>query len=47
VVDRKQLAAALSGKPGKTQTTFGEILDFVGTEAWLLRWRNQGWRAAA
>ena len=47
VVDRKQLAAALSGKPGKTQTTFGEILDFVGTEAWLLHWRNQGLRAAA
>jgi asparagine synthase (glutamine-hydrolysing) len=47
VIDRKKLAAALSGKPGKTQTSFGEILDFVGTEAWLLRWRNQGWRAAA
>jgi asparagine synthase (glutamine-hydrolysing) len=47
VVDRKNLAAALSGKPGKTQSNFGEILDLVGTEAWLLRWRNPGWRAAA
>ena len=47
VVDRNKLAAALSGQPGKTQANFGEILDFVGTEAWLLRWRNQGWRAAA
>ena len=47
VVDRKQLAAALSGKPGRTQSTAGEILDLVGTEAWLLRWRNQGLRVAA
>lgn len=47
VVDRNKLAAALSGKPGKAQANFGEILDFVGAEAWLLRWRNPGWRAAA
>ena len=27
--------------------TVGEITDLVCTEAWLRRWRNQGWRAAA
>jgi asparagine synthase (glutamine-hydrolysing) len=47
LVDRKKLAAALSGKPGKTQSNFGEILDLAGTEAWLLHWRNRGLRAAA
>jgi asparagine synthase (glutamine-hydrolysing) len=47
VVDRKRLVTALSGKVSQTQSPAAEILDFVGTEAWLRRWRNQGWRAAA
>ena len=47
VIDRKMLVTALSGKVSQTQSTAGEIIDFVCTEAWLRRWRNQGWRAAA
>ena len=47
VVDRKRLVTALSGKVSQTPSTAGEILDFVGMEAWLRRWRNQGWRADA
>jgi hypothetical protein len=47
VIDRKRLLTALSGKVSQTHSTAAEILDFVGTEAWLRRWRNQGWRAAA
>ena len=47
VIDRKELAKALSGKVNRTQSNATEILDLVGTEAWLRRWRNQGWRAAA
>jgi asparagine synthase (glutamine-hydrolysing) len=47
VVDRKKLVNALSGKVSQTQSTVGEILDFLGTEAWLQCWRSQGWRAAA
>jgi asparagine synthase (glutamine-hydrolysing) len=47
VVDRNRLATALSGKISQTQSPPGEIIDFVCTEAWLRRWRNQGWRAAA
>jgi asparagine synthase (glutamine-hydrolysing) len=47
VIDRKMLVTALSGKVSQTQSTSGEIIDFVCTEAWLRRWRNQGWRAAA
>jgi asparagine synthase (glutamine-hydrolysing) len=47
VVDRKKLATALSGKPSRVRASVGELLDFVGTEAWLRRWRSQDWRAAA
>jgi asparagine synthase (glutamine-hydrolysing) len=47
IIDRKMLVTALSGKVSQTQSTAGEIIDFVCTEAWLRRWRNQGWRAAA
>ncbi|MGH8210343.1 MAG: asparagine synthase-related protein [Steroidobacteraceae bacterium] len=47
VVDRKKLATVLSGKPTKIQPGLGELFDFLGTEAWLRRWRNQGWHAAA
>jgi asparagine synthase (glutamine-hydrolysing) len=47
IVDRKMLVTALSGKVSQTQSTGGEIIDLVCTEAWLRRWRNQGWRAAA
>jgi asparagine synthase (glutamine-hydrolysing) len=47
VIDRKRLVTALSGKVSQSHSTAAEILDFVGTEAWLRRWRNQGWRAAA
>jgi asparagine synthase (glutamine-hydrolysing) len=47
VIDRKKLATALSGKVSQTQSTSGEIVDLVCAEAWLRRWRNQGWRAAA
>jgi asparagine synthase (glutamine-hydrolysing) len=47
VIDRKRLVTALSGKVSQSHSTAAEILDLVGTEAWLRRWRNQGWRAAA
>lgn len=47
VVDRKSLVTALSGKVSQTQSTAGEIVDLLCAEAWLRRWRNQGWRAAA
>jgi asparagine synthase (glutamine-hydrolysing) len=47
VIDRKMLVTALSGKVSQTKSTVGEITDLVCTEAWLRRWRNQGWRAAA
>jgi asparagine synthase (glutamine-hydrolysing) len=47
VLDRKRLVTALSGKVSQSCARAAEILDFVGTEAWLRRWRNQGWRAAA
>src|SRR6202043_586856 len=35
VVDRKRLATALSGKASRVRASVGELLDFVGTEAWL------------
>ena len=47
VVDRNRLVTALSGKVSQTQSTAGEILDFVSAEAWCRGWSNQGWRAAA
>ena len=47
VVDRKGLATALSGKVTRSASSSSEILDLLGTEAWLRRWPNQGWRAAA
>ncbi|HVW70033.1 MAG TPA: asparagine synthase C-terminal domain-containing protein [Steroidobacteraceae bacterium] len=47
VVDRPKLATALSGKASPLRPSIGELLDFLGIEAWLRRWRNQGWRAAA
>ena len=48
VLDRKQLFAVLSGKAARrTESNTTEILDLVGIEAWLRRWPNQGWRAAA
>jgi hypothetical protein len=47
LVDRKKLALALSGKASKLRPGLAELLDFMGTEAWLRHWRNQGWRAAA
>jgi asparagine synthase (glutamine-hydrolysing) len=47
VIDRKELGKVLSGKVNRTRSNATEILDLVGTEAWLRRWRNQGWRAAA
>lgn len=47
IVDRHKLATALSGKASRLQASAGELLDFLGIEAWLRRWHNQGWRAAA
>lgn len=47
VVDRKKLATALSGKASRLRASVGELLDFVGTEAWLRRWGSQERRAAA
>jgi asparagine synthase (glutamine-hydrolysing) len=47
VVDPKELSKVLSGKVIRTQSNATEILDLLGTEAWLRRWSNQGWRAAA
>lgn len=47
LVDRKKLTLALSGKASKLRPGLVELLDFMGTEAWLRHWRNQGWRAAA
>jgi asparagine synthase (glutamine-hydrolysing) len=47
IVDRKKLTTALSGKPSKVQQSTVELLHFIAAEAWLRRWRNQGWRAAA
>ena len=47
IVDRKKLAGVLSGRASALQLGSAELLDFVGTEAWLRCWRNQGWRAAA
>jgi asparagine synthase (glutamine-hydrolysing) len=47
VIDRRQLSTVLSGKAYRAHSSGTELLDFVGTEAWLRRWRNQGWRAAA
>jgi asparagine synthase (glutamine-hydrolysing) len=47
LVDRKKLALALSGKASRIRPGLVELLDFMGTEAWLRHWRNQGWRAAA
>jgi asparagine synthase (glutamine-hydrolysing) len=47
VVDKKRLVTALSGRVSQTQSTAGEIVDLLCAEAWLRRWRNQGWRAAA
>jgi asparagine synthase (glutamine-hydrolysing) len=47
VIDRKKLTAVLSGKPSSLQHSSTELLDFVGMEAWLRRWCNQGLRAAA
>lgn len=47
LVDRKKLSLALSGKASKLRPGLAELLDFMGTEAWLRHWRNQGWRAAA
>jgi asparagine synthase (glutamine-hydrolysing) len=47
LIDRKKLGLALSGKASKLRPGLAELLDFMGTEAWLRHWRNQGWRAAA
>jgi len=47
IVDRKRLTTALSGKPTKIQQSTVELLHFIAAEAWLRRWRSQGWRAAA
>jgi asparagine synthase (glutamine-hydrolysing) len=47
VVDRKNLATALSGKPSRLKPSVVELLDFIGAEAWLRRCSNLGWRAAA
>ena len=47
IVDRKKLTTALSGKPSKVRQGSAELLHFIAAEAWLRRWRNQGWRAAA
>jgi asparagine synthase (glutamine-hydrolysing) len=47
VVDRKELSKVLSGKVARTPSSASEIVDLLGTEAWLRRWPNQGWRAAA
>lgn len=47
VIDRKKLTTVLSGKASKIHHSSAELVDFVGMEAWLRRWCNQGWRAAA
>ena len=47
LVDRRKLATVLSGKASPVRASVGELLDFVGTEAWMRRWRTQDWRAAA
>lgn len=47
IVDRKKLTLALSGKASKIRPGLAELLECMGTEAWLRHWRNQGWRAAA
>ena len=47
VIDRKKLTTVLSGKASKIQHSSAELVDLVGMEAWLRRWCNQGWRAAA
>lgn len=47
LVDRNKLTVALSGKASKIRPGLAELLDFMGTEAWLRHWHNQGWRAAA
>ncbi len=47
IVDRKKLTTALSGKPSKVRQGSTELLHFISAEAWLRRWRNQDWRAAA
>jgi len=47
VLDRQKLTTVLSGKASKIHPGEAELLDAVATEAWLRRWRNQGWRAAA
>jgi len=48
MVDRKALSTALSGKVSRARSNASEILDLLGTEAWLRRWPpNRGWRAAA
>ena len=47
VVDRKGLSKALSGKVTRSGSSSSEILDLLGTEAWLRRWPKQGCRAAA
>jgi len=47
LVDRRRMALSLSGKASKLRPGLAELLDFMGTEAWLRHWPNQGWRAAA
>ncbi len=47
IVDRQKLATALSGKASPLRASVGELLDFLGIEAWLRRWRNPSQRAAA
>jgi asparagine synthase (glutamine-hydrolysing) len=47
LVERKKLAAVLSGKPSTVQHGVVELQELLGHEAWLSRWRNQAWRAAA
>jgi asparagine synthase (glutamine-hydrolysing) len=47
IIDRTKLAAALSGRGSKIHHGQVELLEFMGTEAWLRHWHNQGWRAAA
>jgi asparagine synthase (glutamine-hydrolysing) len=47
LVDRNKLATVLSGKATQIQVSSGELFDFISTETWLRRLRNQAWRAAA
>ena len=47
MVDRNKLATVLSGKATPIQASSGELFDFIFTETWLRRLRNQAWRAAA